>query len=384
MKISYRQISILAFFLLIAFKVLSLPCLLYLDCKQNGYIVMLVVMLIDMALLFASLKVLEQSGSKNIYEFLKDYIGVFWAKILVIGLTVLPFVRIVVKSKGLEWFLGENLYTQFEWFQYAIPMGIVMIYMIYKGIRNIARVCEFFVWIIIIGVLIIVIKGAGSMDKTFFLPFASEGVVPLLKGAFNHIHFFGIGGEILLLAGDIDFSNKTRRTMIKSCIIAIVLVQFVVWVYYGAFGPMSPVHNFAISDISQVSNSSVSLDELSWLIVSIWAIAQMLQLALYGYMLCKGFKIIFNTSNTILPTVLLLAGFLIWVYLAENTISLEATFLSKWIPRYFIIWQYAVPLIIFGISFIKKKGGNDGKQAIAKQSGKEQAISKQAKQKEYA
>ena len=382
MKISYRQISILVFFLLIAFKVLSLPCLLYLDCKQNGYIVMLVVMLIDMGILFASLKVLEQSDSKNIYEFLKSYIGGFWAKILVIGLTVLPFIRIVVKSKGLEWFLGENLYTQFEWFQYAIPMGIVMIYMIYKGIRNIARVCEFFVWIIIGGVVIIVIKGVGSMDKTFFLPFASEGIAPLLKGAFNHIHFFGIGGEILLLAGDIDFSNKTRRTMVKGCIIAIVLVQFVVWVYYGVFGQMSPVHNFAISDISQVSNSSVSLDELSWLIVSLWAVAQMLQLALYGYMLCKGFRMIFNTSNIILPTFLLLVAFLIWVYLAENTVSLEANFLSAWLVWYCIVWQYIIPLIIFGISFIKKKGENNEKQSKTKQHNAKK--SKRSQQKEYA
>lgn len=355
MKISYRQLSIIVFFLLIAFKVLSLPCLLYLDCKHNGYIVMFFMMMLDVGLLCTSLKVLEQTGNKNIYEFLKTYMGAFWAKIFVIGLTILPFMRMIFKAKGLEWFLSENLYTKFDWFQYAIPMGVLLMYMVYKGIRNISRVCEFFVWIIIIGVVIIVIKGFRNMDVTFFLPFAEEGIKPILKGAFDYTHLFGMGGDILMLAGDIDFSQKDKRSMIKACAIAVVLVQAVVWVYYGIFGPMSAIHNFAISDIGQVSNSSVALDELSWLIVAIWAVAQMLQLAIYGYMLCKGFKMIFNIKNDVLPACLLFVFFIVWILLAENTVSLEATFLSSWIAWYAIIWQYIIPLIIFGISFIKKK-----------------------------
>ena len=341
--------------MLVAFKVLSLPSLMYQTCKQDGYLAVLITMLVDSVLLWASIKIIKQARGKNIYDFIKQYTGKAVAKIFVIALTLLPLIHLAIKTKGLEWFLLKNLYTKFEWFQFALPVALITCYMIYKGTRNIGRVCEFFVWIIIFGVSIIVIKGFGEVDWTFFMPILNKGIKPIFSAIYKYLAWFGIGGELLLLCGSVDFAHEKKSRVFLYSGIAIVLVQLVLWSFYGAYGIMASTHNFAISDISQISNAKMSLDELSWLIVSIWAMAQILHVAIYGYLFCRGIQLIFNLKNDVVATLVLFVAIIVWIFWGEHTIALEKLFLHKSIVWIVIVAQYILPLIIFGLSFIKKK-----------------------------
>ena len=356
MKISHRQLSVIIFYMLVAFKVLSLPSLMYQTCKNDGYLSVLIMMLVDALLLWGSLKVLKQAKDKNIYDFVKQYTGGFIAKLLVIALTAIPLIHLAIKTKGLEWFLVKNLYTDFEWFQFALPIALITCYMIYKGARNIGRVSELFIWIIIVGVVIIIIKGFGAVDLSFFLPFLNKGVKPIFKAIYNYLAWFGISGELLLFAGGVDFRDEKKSRIFLYSGLAIILVQLVLWSFYGAYGIMSATHNFAISDISQISNAHIALDELSWLIVSVWAVAQILHVAIYGYLFCRGLQLIFNIKNDVVATLVLFVGIIAWIFWGEHTIALEKLFLHKSIVWIMIIAQYIIPLIIFALSFIKNKG----------------------------
>ncbi len=367
MKMSYRQASIIIFYMLVAFKVLSLPSLMYQSCKNDGYLAVLIMMIVDAILVWASIKIIKQAKGKNIYEFAKQYTGSVVAKILVIGLTLIPLIHLGIKTKGLEWFLVKNLYTKFEWFQFAIPIALITCYMIYKGIRNIGRVCEFFVWLIVAGVLIIIIKGFASVDLTFFLPLLSKGITPIFKAIFDYLAWFGLGGELLLFCGCIDFKDEKKSRIFFYSSIAIILVQLVMWSFYGAYGVMSATHNFAISDISQISNANMALDELAWLIVTVWAIAQILHVAMYGFLFCRGLQIIFNIKNDTVSTLILFVALILWIFWGEHTIALEKLFLHKSIVWTVIVGQYLIPLVIFGLSFIKKKRTDTDNEGVKEQ-----------------
>ena len=341
--------------MLVAFKVLSLPSLMYQTCKNDGYLAVFIMMFVDAILLWASLKILKKAKDKNIYEFIKEKTGSVIAKIFVIALTLVPLIHLAIKTKGLEWFLVKNLYTKFEWFQFAIPIALVTCYMIYKGARNIGRVSEFFVWIIIFGVTIIIIKGFMSVDWTFFLPVLSNGIKPIFKAIYDYLAWFGLGGELLLFSGCIDFKEEKKYRMFLYSAIAIILVQMVYFSFYGAYGIMASTHNFAISDISQISNANMALDELSWLIVTVWAIAQILHVAIYGYLFCRGLRLVFNIKNDVMATLILFVMIIVWIFWGEHTIALEKLFLHKSIVWIMIIGQYLVPLIVYGLTFIKNK-----------------------------
>ena len=318
-------------------------------------------MLVDAILIWASLKIIKQAKNKNIYEFIKEHTGTILGKIIVIGLTLIPLIHLGIKTKGLEWFLVKNLYTEFEWFQFAIPVALVTCYIIYKGAQNLGRVCEFFIWIIVVGVVIIIIKGFGAVDLTFFLPILSKGVKPLFSAIFDYLAWFGLGGELLLFCGCVDFKNEKKSRVIFYSALAIILVQLVLWSFYGAYGILASTHNFAISDISQISNANMALDELSWLIVTVWAVAQILHISIYGFLFCRGLKIIFNLKNDWLATIILFSFLVVWIFWGEHTIALEKLFLHKSIVWIVVIGQYIIPLVVFGLSFIKQKNQKQDK-----------------------
>jgi len=363
--------------MLVAFKVLSLPSLIYQTCKNDGYIAVLIMMIVDSALLWGSLKVIKQAKDKNIYDFIKERTGSVVAKILVIALTLIPLIHLGIKTKGLEWFLVKNLYTKFEWFQFAIPIALITCYMIYKGARNLGRVSEFFVWIIIFGVVIIIIKGFASVDLTFFMPILSKGFKPIFKAIYNYLAWFGIGGELLLFAGCIDFKKEKKSRVVLYSSIAIILVQLVYYSFYGAYGIMASTHNFAISDISQISNANMALDELSWLIVTVWAVAQILHVAIYGYLFCRGLQLIFNIKNDAVATLILFVMIIVWIFWGEHTIALEKLFLHKSIVWIMIVGQYLVPIIVFALSWVKEKN-QTSKQALNQNKATTQSVNQKA------
>ena len=262
----------------------------------------------------------------------------------------------------------KNLYTDFEWYQFALPIALITCYMIYKGVRNIGRVSELFIWIIVVGVVIIIIKGFGAVDLSFFMPILSKGINPIFEAIYNYLAWFGISGELLLFAGGVDFKDEKKSRIFLYSGLAIILVQLVLWSFYGAYGIMASTHNFAISDISQISNAHVALDELSWLIVSVWAVAQILHVAIYGYLFCRGLQLIFNIKNDVVATLVLFVGIIAWIFWGEHTIALEKFFLHKSIVWIMIIAQYLIPIIIFALSFIKKKGKPKTEQKTIQQS----------------
>lgn len=379
MKMSYRQASIIIFYMLVAFKVLSLPSLMYQTCKNDGYLAVLIMMMVDAILVWASIKIIKQAKDKNIYDYIKEKAGSVIAKIFVIGLTLIPLIHLAIKSKGLEWFLVKNLYTKFEWFQFAIPIALITCYMIYKGARNIGRVCELFVWIIVVGVVIIIIKGFASVDLTFFLPILSKGITPIFKAIYDYLAWFGLGGELLLFCGCIDFKDEKKSRIFFYSAIAIILVQLVLWSFYGAYGVMSSTHNFAISDISQISNANMALDELSWLIVTVWAVAQILHVSIYGYLFCRGLQLIFNIKNDTVATIILFVLLILWIFWGEHTIALEKLFLHPAVVWIVMIGQYIIPIVIWILSFIKNK-----KSKISKSESKQSQSNQKKKGEKYA
>ena len=133
-------------------------------------------------------------------------------------------------------------------------------------------------------------------------------------------------------------------------------MEFIYFVFYGLFDLTSPTHTFAVSDISQFSSGRSSIDELSWLVVSLWVIAQALQIALYGYCLMLCMMYLFNIKNRIIPIVIIEIYIFLWSFLGSKTINLEQIFFTHFSSIVTIVSQYVVPLILWlGYAINKKK-----------------------------
>lgn len=355
MKINYRQLSIMTFMSFIALKFLALPSLLYTKSEEMSWIVALVLMLIDGIYAIIIVDLIKKNQSKNIYEFLKETLGVFLAKIFLVILLVKFAIVIANLVKGLEFFVVENLYSHLDWVIFIVPLIAVTGFMIYKGIRNIARVFEMIFVAIVVGLIYIAIKSFAGVDLLIFIPFFKNGVVPLFESAYVHLSWFGSATFLIMLFGSVDFKDEKKSKLILYIFFAIAIVQLLYFVFYGLFDATSPTHSFAISDVSQYYGGKVSISELSWLVVSLWIVAQAVQCAVYGYCFVKALMYIFNIKNSVVPIIILNLYIISWVYIGKQTIKIEGFFFSGFSSIITIVTQYIIPIFMFIGHFLKTK-----------------------------
>lgn len=354
MKINYRQLSIVVFISFISLKFLTLPSFLYLKSSNMGWLVALVIMIIDALYAVMLIGLMKKSNFKNINEFMLNTLGKFLTKII-LAILLIKFALVVTNiAKGLEFFVIENFYNDFDWFLFVVPLIALCGFMIYKGIRNIARVYEMFVWAIIIGCIYIGIKSIPGVDPYVYMPMFKDGILPLFDAGYTYITWFGSSTFLIMLFGKVDFKDEKKSKMAIYIIISIVLVQFIYFVFYGLFDITSPTHTFAVSDISQFSSGRSSIDELSWLVVSLWVIAQALQIALYGYCLMLCIMYLFNIKSKVISITIINILLLIWSYLGTKTINLEQIFFTHFSSIISIIAQYIIPLILL-VGYLNSK-----------------------------
>lgn len=355
MKINYRQLSIITFMSFIALKFLALPSLLYIESKNMSMFVSLILMIIDGLYAFVILDLMKKSGEKNIYEFMKNCFGTVATKIVLI-LLIIKYALVAGNiSKGLEFFVVENLYTEFDWFVFVLPLMILVCFMVYKGIRNIARVSEMVCWAIVIGLIYIALKALSGIDILSYLPFLKDGFKPLVDSAWIHLSWFGSATFMFMLFGFVDFREEKKSKMIKYIIFAILIVELLYFVFYGLFEVTSPTHNYCISDISQFSSTYSAIDELSWLVVSMWIVAQAVQLALYSYCLAQAIKFLFDIKNNTLPIIIVVLYIFAWSFIGENTIRMERIFFTPFASIVTFVAQYILPILLEIVYAIKNK-----------------------------
>lgn len=355
MKINYRQLSIITFMSFIALKFLALPSLLYIESKNMSMFVSLILMIIDGLYAFVILDLMKKSGEKNIYEFMKNCFGTVATKIVLI-LLIIKYALVAGNiSKGLEFFVVENLYTEFDWFVFVLPLMILVCFMVYKGIRNIARVSEMVCWAIVIGLIYIALKALSGIDILSYLPFFKDGFKPLVDSAWIHLSWFGSATFMFMLFGFVDFREEKKSKMIKYIIFAILIVELLYFVFYGLFEVTSPTHNYCISDISQFSSTYSAIDELSWLVVSMWIVAQAVQLALYSYCLAQAIKFLFDIKNNTLPIIIVVLYIFAWSFIGENTIRMERIFFTPFASIVTFVAQYILPILLEIVYAIKNK-----------------------------
>lgn len=367
MKINFRQMSVLVLLGFITLKFSALPSLMYTVSGNMSWLTSLILMITDSIYVFIIVHLMRISGEKNILEFMSACLGKVLARVILIIL-ILKYALVVANvSKGMKIFVVENLYSEFHWLVFTIPLVILVAFMVYKGIRNIARVGELVFIPVIVGCIYIMLKAISGVHlQESFLPMFEDGFMPIADSAFKYVSWFGSGTFLLMLFGKVDFKNEKKFTLFKYTFFAILLVQFIFLVFYGLFHTTSPTHNFCLSDISQFSSGESSISELSWLVVSLWIVAQTIQLSLYSYALVQAIKFLFNIKNNIFPILIVLTFIFVWSYLGEVSIRLEEIFYHPFASIITILGAYVVPLILLVGNAVRQRKLNKNKSKVKK------------------
>lgn len=331
----------------LATKLLALPGLLWQDAENMGWMVALILMSIDFVYAILIVDMMKRNQNKNFYEFAKQIFGAIIAKIMLAILICYFAIVLAIIGKGLELLIIQNLYEEMSWPLYGIPLMAVVGFMVYKGARNIARVMEFF-WIpILFACVYIAFKAFSGVEITTFLPFFENGFEPVGQAMFKYVSWFGSSTFILMLYGFVDFSKAKKRWLFFALSLACIVVFILYFVFYGLFGITSPTHQFCITDISQFNSSRSSIGELSWLVVSLWIVAQILQFAMYSFCFVQAISLLFEIKSPTVGVLFLYAYIAFWGIWGTKTIEPEALFYSPIASWITIISTYILPILLF-------------------------------------
>ncbi len=364
MKINYRQMCIMLFLSFISLKFLVLPSVLYLHSSNASWFVVLVLMIIDGIYALLTIDLMKKNQNKNINEFMNETIGPVLTKIFLLILACKFFLQILNISKGMEFFVTENFYNNFHWILFILPLIALVGFMMFKGLRNIARVQEMFWLAIVVGCIYIAIKSLSDVDPLVYLPMFKDGFMPLVNSGYTHLSWFGSATFLIAIFGKVDFTTNKKNNAWLYIIFSIILVQIIYFVFYGLFDSTSPTHTFAISDISQYSSSKSIIDELSWLVVSLWVVTQSIQLALYGYCFVKILMFLFNIRNKIVMIIIVDVIIFMLAYIGSITVNLEHILFTHFASIITIISQYIIPLVVFVGYRINKHKINRTKKVV--------------------
>lgn len=354
-KINFRQVSIMIFYLLVSLKFLALPSLIYNGAQADSWLVFVFMALIDIGLIWVSIYLIRSANEKNLYEFLKNRIGVVVTKIFLILFFLVFILDILDGITGIYRLLVEDFYTDIKWYNYIIPLLSLISFMVYKGLRNIGRVCEVFVWIVTFALIFVILKSLTEFEFFFFLPSLTKGLTPVIKTISKHISWFGSPLAIMFFMGDIDKSTYKKSLIWKYMLIAILEIFVLITVFYGVFKETAGMHSFAMSDLSQVASESTAIDEISWFTVIIWVLAQILSLTITFYASVSCLRYIFNIGNSWLPILIINILIVIYMNIDALTVSLEKYFFTP--PVLILEWitKIGVVAVIFISSLLYKK-----------------------------
>lgn len=361
-KINYRQFSIVVFFMVGATKFLILPSILYYYSKNNAYIPSLIMLIIDMIFIAIILQMLKHSGEKNIYEFIKSRLGAFMARVICFLLAIYFIVQTMNIIKSMNLFLLFNLYEKLSWTFFALPLLALVGFMVYKGIRNIARTSEMIMILVLAGLIFLTVKALLEADFSNLLPFLQDGFQPVLTSMYKSTSWFGSCITMFLFFGNVDLKTKNNKTMWKYIFISVFLIQIFITLFIVLFPNVAATHRFAISDVSQVIAHS-GLRELQWLVVVVWLMAQVIQISIFVYCSSRSLKYTFSFKNNTIPIFIVLAILGTWIYFGNFHIELANIFLENYIIIPMLVVQYFIPLLLMVSDFIyMKKGVRDAKK----------------------
>ena len=215
MKINYRQMCIMLFLSFIALKFLVLPSVLYIHSENASWFVVLILMIIDGIYALLTIDLMKKNQNKNICEFMKETIGPVLTKVFLFILAAKFFLQILNITKGMEFFVTENFYNNFHWVLFILPLVALVGFMMFKGLRNIARVQEMFWLAIIVGCIYIAIKSFADVDPLVYLPLFKDGLTPLAHSGYTHLSWFGSSTFLIAIFGKVDFKTEKKNNAKK-------------------------------------------------------------------------------------------------------------------------------------------------------------------------
>lgn len=292
--ITTNQMCAMIFILFIGNKLLILPSMLYYIAKNDAIIFILANCVLDLIMIALFIYANKKSENTNIYTRAEIVFGKFITKFLCCVFAIYFLLKIHLVLSETENFLFTTIYTTLgaDWF--ILPIIVVSLWVVSRGIKNIARTTEVFSLIVFFGIAISILISLQNVNPDGILPLGTASGKDWLNMFVNSCMWFGNYFSLFFLVGQVKIEKNTNKKLLLSGLNAYLVIIVLFAVFYSIFETSSVVHYFAISDIVSFTPTLSSLSKLDWFTVMFYGFAIVLQIILYLYIVVRLLEHIFE------------------------------------------------------------------------------------------
>lgn len=351
-SISMHQFCAIIFILLIGNKLLVLPSMLYETGKNDALLFIIFALIIDFLCIMLFVYANNKSKNSFFFERSEQVFGKFISKVLAVAFIAYFLLKSFLTLKETEKFLSTTIYTSLDGVMFIIPIILVVLYVVAKGIQNVGRITEVFSGIVFFGILLSLLIAIPNINLDGILPFGVASAGEYLDMLSKSAMWFGNYFVLYFLIGRVEIDKKSYKKVSLTVIIASLLVVALFWCFYSIFETSSVIYHFAISDITSFAPALSSLAKIDWFTVLFYGFTMVLQLILHFYIVIRlaehtlerkfGFKFYIGFALILILAYLLIPyGFNTVLEFCAATLSTPASILNLFTP-FAIIVMYMI------------------------------------------
>ncbi|MDR0849892.1 MAG: GerAB/ArcD/ProY family transporter [Christensenellaceae bacterium] len=285
--ITTRQACFMLILAAITFKLMFLPALLSGAVNNDTPVAVLFLGTLELMAPIVLLWLSHKYPDMTFKEMLIKMFGNVVAKIILILFSVHFLMRTIAVFVGYYLYLYFTLYSALQWITFAIPLLIVLFYIITMGLRSIGRLMEIFVPIVLAAIVAVLIFASIPADFSNMLPIFENGVISSTVPALDYTLWAGNFLVYVMVMGNIKRSKNHNRAMILTLLITVVLIIAFYVIYASLFHYNAGNYSESNSDIVSILPRSSDVASIHWIIAIIWCSAMFLYCVVVG--VCSQF-----------------------------------------------------------------------------------------------
>jgi len=304
-------------------------------------------------------RILSLYPGKDLFDILQIVMGKLLGKIISILMIWFAFHDGTLVLRNLLEFTNTLVFPDTP---VVIPMiffTILLIWSLKAGIEVLGRWAEFFSWIIISIVLIVPLLSIPQKDISRLKPVLSNGITPLLKGAFSSFSFpFGETIVFTMVFSNISKVKNYKKTFIVGLFVGGALVLLT------SLRNLLVLGSETVSRLYFHSTMAVSLIRLGFLqrlemtVIIVFLVCVFIKISIATFAVCNGISKIFGFDDykfIATPIALLMLSFSFFIYKSTMEMSFWA---SNIFTYYSFHFEVIIPLIIFIVAEVRSRSSS--------------------------
>ncbi len=270
-KVSLRQFVLLTFLLGMAMKMFNLPVLMLRLCGKDAFVVLIVELGIDLALLALVVAVVVLSGEKSFGELLESAFGKTAASAIFLVAAAFWLVKLYFMLVDVRLFFSNTVFPADVGAPHLIPFMLFLAYFATRPLSSAGRLAETITPFVAVGIIVLGALTLPHADLGALRPMLADGGEGVAKGLRSLPVWFGDFTLLLAATGRAKGGGKLAFSLVSAAaaFVCLALMSAVLFASYGDV-PYLLAYGHSISSIAQYSIGSFRFGRTDLVVFCLW------------------------------------------------------------------------------------------------------------------